>query len=189
MLGILEGSKASSTRAFSSDAAITAETCRQLTNSNPALLYTILLDVDSAGHSYGWGPAVTNYVRAIETADRQVRQIIVSQIRVERVDRRERGRDLWDEGSGGRPHPADAGIGLDRRGSVEGEPRRPDRPGLREPEAGRTRCLARARVRSPAVAWLRIPLGSGFGVMAAHERRHLWQARKITGAPGFPTGT
>jgi hypothetical protein len=48
--------------------------------------------------------------------------------------------------------------------------------------------LARARVRSPALSWLRIPLGSGFAVMAAHERRHLWQIRKITGTPGFPTG-
>ena len=48
--------------------------------------------------------------------------------------------------------------------------------------------LARARVRSPAAPWLRIPLGSGFAVMAAHERRHLWQARRITGASGFPTG-
>ena len=49
--------------------------------------------------------------------------------------------------------------------------------------------LARARVRSPGAAWLRIPLGSGFAVMVAHERRHLWQARKITGAPAFPAGT
>jgi DinB family protein len=49
--------------------------------------------------------------------------------------------------------------------------------------------LARAHVRSPSIAWLRIPLGSGFAVMTAHERRHLWQARKITGAPGFPTAT
>jgi len=46
--------------------------------------------------------------------------------------------------------------------------------------------LSRARVRAPAAKWLRIPLGTGFAVMVAHERRHLWQARKITGAPGFP---
>ncbi|HEY1303527.1 MAG TPA: DinB family protein [Vicinamibacterales bacterium] len=46
--------------------------------------------------------------------------------------------------------------------------------------------LSRARVRAPASKWLRIPLGTGFAVMAAHERRHLWQARKITGSPGFP---
>jgi hypothetical protein len=47
--------------------------------------------------------------------------------------------------------------------------------------------LARARVRSPAGRWIRIPLGSGFGLMAAHERRHLWQAKKVTEATGFST--
>lgn len=39
--------------------------------------------------------------------------------------------------------------------------------------------LARARVRSPSPYWLRIPLGSAFALTAAHERRHLWQARQI----------
>jgi hypothetical protein len=39
--------------------------------------------------------------------------------------------------------------------------------------------LARARVRSPAPYWVPIPLGSGFAFAAAHERRHLWQAREI----------
>lgn len=38
--------------------------------------------------------------------------------------------------------------------------------------------FARARVRSPVAAWLRLPLGSGFALIAAHERRHLWQARR-----------
>jgi hypothetical protein len=46
--------------------------------------------------------------------------------------------------------------------------------------------LARARVSSPVAAWLPLPLGSGFALMAAHERRHLWQARAITGMKGFP---
>jgi hypothetical protein len=46
--------------------------------------------------------------------------------------------------------------------------------------------LARARVRSPLGGWVRVSLGSGFAVMAAHERRHLWQARRITELPGFP---
>jgi hypothetical protein len=46
--------------------------------------------------------------------------------------------------------------------------------------------LSRARVRSPASKWLRMPLGSGFAVMTAHERRHLWQARRVTSSPGFP---
>lgn len=39
--------------------------------------------------------------------------------------------------------------------------------------------LSRARVRSPAAGWLRIPLGSAFALTTAHERRHLWQARRV----------
>jgi hypothetical protein len=46
--------------------------------------------------------------------------------------------------------------------------------------------LGRARVGSPIHTWLRFSLGSGFAVMAAHERRHLWQAHRITELPGFP---
>ena len=46
--------------------------------------------------------------------------------------------------------------------------------------------LARARVTSPAWRWLRIPLGSAFALTAAHERRHLWQARQVTSSSGFP---
>lgn len=49
--------------------------------------------------------------------------------------------------------------------------------------------LSRARVRSPLVNWIRIPLGSAFAAMAAHERRHLWQARKITQMERFPATT
>ncbi|HKC58383.1 MAG TPA: hypothetical protein VKC35_19755, partial [Vicinamibacterales bacterium] len=47
--------------------------------------------------------------------------------------------------------------------------------------------LARARVRSPAASWIQVPLGTGFMAMTAHERRHLWQARRVLEAPGFPT--
>ena len=39
--------------------------------------------------------------------------------------------------------------------------------------------LARARVVSPAARWIRMPLGSGFAMMLAHERRHLAQARRV----------
>jgi hypothetical protein len=39
--------------------------------------------------------------------------------------------------------------------------------------------LARARVTSPASRWLRMPLGSGFALMVAHERRHLWQVVRV----------
>jgi hypothetical protein len=46
--------------------------------------------------------------------------------------------------------------------------------------------LTRARVRVLPGWWIRIPLGSGFAAAAAHERRHLWQARGVIEAPGFP---
>ena len=46
--------------------------------------------------------------------------------------------------------------------------------------------IARARARSPVVSWMVFPLGCGFAAMAAHERRHLWQARQVTEAPEFP---
>jgi hypothetical protein len=46
--------------------------------------------------------------------------------------------------------------------------------------------LSRARARSPVVSWLVFPLGSAFASMAAHERRHLWQARQVIETPGFP---
>jgi hypothetical protein len=49
--------------------------------------------------------------------------------------------------------------------------------------------LARARVRSPVVSWIQVPLGTGFAAMTAHERRHLWQARRVLDAPGFPVTT
>lgn len=61
---------------FSSDTAITTATCKLLTNGNPDVFYTILLDVDSAGHSSGWGPTVPEYVHQIELADGRVGQII-----------------------------------------------------------------------------------------------------------------
>lgn len=46
--------------------------------------------------------------------------------------------------------------------------------------------LRRAKVRSPASTWIRVSLNSGFALMAAHERRHLWQAHRVTLAEEFP---
>jgi len=46
--------------------------------------------------------------------------------------------------------------------------------------------LARVRITSPASRWLRMPLGAYFAFILAHERRHLWQARQVAAAPGFP---
>jgi hypothetical protein len=44
----------------------------------------------------------------------------------------------------------------------------------------------RTRVRSPIATWWRMPLGTALALITAHERRHLWQARRVTEAPGFP---
>lgn len=46
--------------------------------------------------------------------------------------------------------------------------------------------LGRIRVRSPFVFLLRFDLGSAFRVIAAHERRHLWQAGRVREVEGFP---
>jgi hypothetical protein len=46
--------------------------------------------------------------------------------------------------------------------------------------------LTRARARSPILRWLKLPLGTAFAFTTSHERRHLWQARRITETAGFP---
>ena len=46
--------------------------------------------------------------------------------------------------------------------------------------------IARIRVPSPFVPLLRFDLGAAFRVIAAHERRHLYQARRVREAEGFP---
>jgi DinB superfamily len=46
--------------------------------------------------------------------------------------------------------------------------------------------LSRTRVASPVSKWLRLSLGTLFAVIAAHQRRHLCQARRIVALPGFP---
>lgn len=62
---------------------------------------------------------------------------------------------------------------------------------LRERFARRLRAaddldISRIRVPSPFVPLLRFDLGAAFRVIAAHERRHLWQARRVREAEGFP---
>jgi hypothetical protein len=46
--------------------------------------------------------------------------------------------------------------------------------------------LARIRARSPAVWLLVLPVGIWFASLAAHEARHLLQARSVHAAAGFP---
>jgi hypothetical protein len=46
--------------------------------------------------------------------------------------------------------------------------------------------LARIKVTSPALRLLKYGLGMGFWIWTAHDRRHLWQAREVRNAAGFP---
>jgi hypothetical protein len=46
--------------------------------------------------------------------------------------------------------------------------------------------LARLRARSPALPILNLPVGIWFASMAAHEARHLLQARAVRAHPSFP---
>lgn len=46
--------------------------------------------------------------------------------------------------------------------------------------------LAAIKVTSPAASFIRYPLGMGFWIQTAHDRRHLWQARQVRNHPGFP---
>jgi hypothetical protein len=46
--------------------------------------------------------------------------------------------------------------------------------------------LARTKVPLPATNLIKLSLGQGFALVAAHERRHLWQARQVQNDPNFP---
>ena len=46
--------------------------------------------------------------------------------------------------------------------------------------------LVQVRVTSPIAKWRRFSLGAAFAVLAAHERRHLCQARRVAELPRFP---
>ena len=46
--------------------------------------------------------------------------------------------------------------------------------------------LNRVRFVNPFLPLLRYQLGAGFLIMAAHNRRHIWQAQRVTESPDFP---
>jgi hypothetical protein len=51
--------------------------------------------------------------------------------------------------------------------------------------------LARVKTSLPALAWgwraiFKMPLGARFALLAAHDRRHLWQAEEVRKHPDFP---
>lgn len=48
--------------------------------------------------------------------------------------------------------------------------------------------LRRARVVSPVTRWVRMNAGDALALVLAHERRHLWQIRRIVESAGFPEG-
>lgn len=48
--------------------------------------------------------------------------------------------------------------------------------------------LAALQTASPAARYFTLTLGQCFGALAAHDRRHLWQARAASEEAGFPPG-
>ncbi len=46
--------------------------------------------------------------------------------------------------------------------------------------------LKKIKVVSPAASWLKMSLGARLDLIAAHDRRHLWQARKVRDHASFP---
>lgn len=46
--------------------------------------------------------------------------------------------------------------------------------------------LGRVKLISPVTRLLRLNLGDWYAFLAAHERRHLWQARQVMKEAGFP---
>ncbi len=47
--------------------------------------------------------------------------------------------------------------------------------------------LSQMMINSPAVSWLKFNAAVWFAATAAHERRHLWQARRIKESSYFPS--
>lgn len=52
--------------------------------------------------------------------------------------------------------------------------------------AGAEQDLNGVRFVNPFLSLIRFSLGTGFQVIAAHERRHLWQAERVMANPRFP---
>jgi hypothetical protein len=59
-----------------SDTANVTNAITRLTNSNPDVMFIHFLHVDDTGHASGFHPSVSNYVRAIETVDAQIGQVL-----------------------------------------------------------------------------------------------------------------
>ena len=48
--------------------------------------------------------------------------------------------------------------------------------------------LGKVKARSPFTRHIRFSLGKAIAAMAAHQRRHVWQARQLRHDAGFPSG-
>ena len=48
--------------------------------------------------------------------------------------------------------------------------------------------VGKAKVPSPAAKFVKMSVGTALGIIAAHDRRHLWQAEQVMSQPQFPTG-
>ena len=46
--------------------------------------------------------------------------------------------------------------------------------------------LGKAHTALPVLPLLKMPLGGRFALLAAHDRRHLWQAKQVRHHPAFP---
>jgi hypothetical protein len=46
--------------------------------------------------------------------------------------------------------------------------------------------LGKAQTALPVLPLLKLPLGGRLALLAAHDRRHLWQAKQVRNQPGFP---
>jgi hypothetical protein len=47
--------------------------------------------------------------------------------------------------------------------------------------------LKRVKVASPVTKLFKLSIGQMFGLIATHDRRHLWQARQVKTDPAFPS--
>lgn len=83
--------------------------------------------------------------------------------------------------------PADGGPALDRERELA------DWRALHDAVEERIRAAAgldlrRTRIVSPVTRLVRMNAGDALALVLAHERRHLWQMRRLREHPGFPPG-
>ncbi len=83
--------------------------------------------------------------------------------------------------------PADAGPALDRETELAAWRALHDRAEALVGEAAGLD-LRRIRIVSPVTSLVRLNAGDAFMVVLSHERRHLWQMRRVRESPGFPAG-